>query len=382
MDGIQGRLTWMLFCIFLMISGLQSSITTAGLAIPLHKENLGVPLVGCRMYGDEVFCIKPDGSEVHFPALCGGESSGEGNSVEGRHSQNDNGGEKVHVHDGVFLHRDEDDKGKKNSALREQEYNVFKKKFKVHFIALKQLGTGAIIATVFVHLLPDTQSAFADERVGKLAYKPTPAALVMGGVLLAFVMHYVSHRVARKNKLLGVKVLEGCMIFHSLLVGVTLGLTDEKFFPTFFVIILFHQMLEGLALGTLIATADSDTTSSPAEDQLPAAQRPGTTENLPLSLVRKTLMALAFAVATPVGIGIGISAIKGPNTNDPRVLFAFGALNSVSAGVFLWVGVVEMLAKDWMFGGEMADAELLVTLIAGVCLMTGVAIMAELGGRV
>ena len=90
-------------------------------------------------------------------------------------------------------------------------------------------------------------------------------------------------------------------------------------------------------------------------------------------------MALAFAVTTPIGMAIGIGVLNSFNGNDPATLWAIGTLDAFSAGILVWVGVVEMWAGDWMFGGEMTNASPLVTTLGVIALMAGMALMSFLG---
>ncbi len=50
-------------------------------------------------------------------------------------------------------------------------------------------------------------------------------------------------------QILGVATLEFGVVFHSIIIGLTLSLTDSAEFTTLFIVIIFHQMFEGLGLG-------------------------------------------------------------------------------------------------------------------------------------
>ncbi len=91
-------------------------------------------------------------------------------------------------------------------------------------------------------------------------------------------------------------------------------------------------------------------------------------------------MALAYAVITPLGMAIGLGVLNTFNGSDPSTLIAIGTLDALSAGILLWVGLVDMLARDWVFpGGELAESNLTRTLIGGVALVAGMALMGLLG---
>ncbi|OTA90600.1 hypothetical protein M434DRAFT_390202 [Hypoxylon sp. CO27-5] len=351
---------------------------------------------GCHKHGAESFCFAPDGSEVEVLGVSGDE----GNSVDGGDSDGDSGGENCHFHAGVeHCVGGASESGTAECSRRDRNYNiplrigllfvilatsfigvagpiflkpVLSHKYQSIFVVLKQFGTGVIIATAFVHLFTHAQLMFTNECLGELQYEATTAAIVMAGLFFAFVVENTSHRIAHKlsvgtqynDEVVGVAVLEAGIIFHSILIGITLVVAGDSFFVTLFVVILFHQMFEGLALGTRIASIGLRLKGDGSQS---------------LSVSKKLLMAGAFAVTTPVGMAIGIGALKRFNGNDPSTLIALGTLDALSAGILIWVGVVEMWAGDWMFGGELTDASLVMTLLGGFGLVAGMVLMSLLG---
>ncbi|KAL5314525.1 hypothetical protein ACEPPN_017165 [Leptodophora sp. 'Broadleaf-Isolate-01'] len=270
------------------------------------------------------------------------------------------------------------------------------------FTILKQFGTGIIISTAFVHLLTHAEMQFANECLGPLVYEGTTTAIAMAGVLLSFFVEYIGNRlVARRNACavpavdseqfsetspkgsthsapsppdtsiaalghahsnamhpeshFSVAVMESGIVFHSILIGITLNVTPNSYFTTLFIVILFHQMFEGLALGTRIAALKSST-----------------------SFLTKILMAGIFTLITPIGMAIGVGVLQHFNGNDPATIVSIGTLDALSAGILLWVGLVEMLAHDWMWG-DMAGAGLMKVFVGGFSLVAGLVLMSVLG---
>ncbi|KAI1865069.1 uncharacterized protein JN550_008615 [Neoarthrinium moseri] len=287
---------------------------------------------------------------------------------------------------------------------------VLPAKFNVVFVILKQFGTGIIISTAFVHLYTHANLMFTNQCLSGIDYEATTSAIVMAGIFLSFIVDFVSHKIASGSKshqhganlhntdsVVQVLVLEMGIIFHSILIGVTLVVTGDSFFITLFIIILFHQMFEGIALGTRIASinqvahsAMADTPSSRStsndKDSEPAgtsnASSPDSVDekaSKPLPMIQKLFMAVAFAIITPIGMAIGIGALRYFNGNDPSTLIALGTLDALSAGILVWVGLVEMWAADWIFGGEMVRASAMITIAGGVSLVAGMALMSFLG---
>ena len=115
-------------------------------------------------------------------------------------------------------------------------------------------------------------------------------------------------------------------------------------------------MFEGIALGTCIA-------------ELPKAAA---------STLQKLIMAGIFALITPIGMAIGIGVLNQFNGNDPSTIVAIGTLDALSAGILAWVGIVEMLARDWMHG-KLLSAGLVRTVCAMFALVCGLVLMSVLG---
>ncbi|KAF1810517.1 hypothetical protein P152DRAFT_401349, partial [Eremomyces bilateralis CBS 781.70] len=152
-------------------------------------------------------------------------------------------------------------------------------------------------------------------------------------------------------------VLEAGIVFHSLLIGLTCVVADDSFFRTLFAVIAFHQMFEGVALGTVFSGIP----------------------NTKLSFMKKLILAGIFAVITPIGMGIGIGVLSLFNGNDKSAVIAIGTLDVLSAGILAWVAFVEMWARGWIHGGRLERAGLPTTLAALLALVFGMGIMSLLG---
>ncbi|KAK1579203.1 uncharacterized protein LY79DRAFT_672619 [Colletotrichum navitas] len=387
---------------------MTTPTNTAASAIP-------TAFTDCHAHGAETFCIAPNGDDVEIVA-------------EGEQPL----GENCHFHAGVEHcvgagESESAGSGTRNCAKVDREYDIplriglifvilvtsafgvyfpiFMIKWmptKTHtiFLILKQFGTGIIISTAFVHLYTHAQLMFGNECLGVLEYEATTSAIVMAGIFLSFLAEYVGKRIVTKKmagnpsaasrfspETVTVLVLECGIIFHSILIGITLVVAGDTFFLTLFVVILFHQMFEGIALGTRIAQlgrlAPTEKAASPTTVEVEQTSVPYSLNSLKapdFSLVKKILIATPFALVTPIGMAIGIGVLQHFNGNDRDTILAIGTLDALSAGILVWVGVVEMWAEDWMHN----DAELLrtgpvVTFLAGLGLVAGMVIMSVLG---
>ena len=91
-------------------------------------------------------------------------------------------------------------------------------------------------------------------------------------------------------------------------------------------------------------------------------------------------MATAYSLITPIGMAIGLGVLHTFNGNSRNTLIALGTLDALSAGILVWVGVVDMWARDWVIeGGEMLNANIGKVLTGGLSLVTGLVLMGLLG---
>ncbi|KAF2459183.1 ZIP zinc transporter-domain-containing protein [Lineolata rhizophorae] len=287
-------------------------------------------------------------------------------------------------------------------------------------LLVRQFGTGVIVSTAFIHLYTHAQLSFSNPCLEGVEYESTASAILMAGLFLAFVVEWVGRRIVHereerkiaraggagvgegegtsesagkdgddarngvplaaslghhhytgpgRTETLNVLVMEAGIIFHSILIGLTVVVTPNSAFATLYAAIIFHQFFEGLALGSRISTL-------PSPSSLPSP--PPLNAPVPVSMLHKLFMALAFAVTTPVGMAIGLGVINSFNGNDPSTIVAIGTLDALSAGVLVWVGVVEMWAGDWIWG-EMERAGVVKTAGAGTALIAGLALMSLIG---
>ncbi|KAK2025455.1 zinc-regulated transporter 2 [Colletotrichum zoysiae] len=120
-------------------------------------------------------------------------------------------------------------------------------------------------------------------------------------------------------------LLEGGILFHSIFIGMAISVATGPTFIVFLIAISFHQTFEGLALGSRIAAIQ-----------------------LPRSSLRPWLMVLAFGGTTPLGqlIGLIIHNLYDPMSQTGLLMVGF--MNSISAGLLLFAGLVQLLAEDFL----------------------------------
>ncbi|KHN47216.1 Zinc transporter 1 [Glycine soja] len=120
------------------------------------------------------------------------------------------------------------------------------------------------------------------------------------------------------------QVLEVGIIVHSIIIGISLGASESpKTIRPLMAALIFHQFFEGMGLGSCITQANFKKLSI-------------------------TLMGLFFALTTPMGIGIGIGITKVYDENSPTALIVEGIFNAASAGILIYMALVDLLAADFM----------------------------------
>lgn len=155
------------------------------------------------------------------------------------------------------------------------------------------------------------------------------------------------------GQLLAIFILEFGVIFHSVFIGLTLGTVESNGLVILLVVLVFHQMFEGLGLGSRLAIAPW----------------PSNRRWVPYAL------AIGFSISTPVGIAAGIGA-KPANATDQKL--TNGIFDSISAGILMYTGLVELLAHEFMFNPHMRKSPLRIQLFAFGCVLFGAAVMAVL----
>lgn len=145
-------------------------------------------------------------------------------------------------------------------------------------------------------------------------------------------------------------ILEFGIIFHSIFVGLTLAVAGPEF-NTLYVVLVFHQTFEGLGLGSRLAAAP-----------WPAAKR-----NTPYYL------GVAYGLSTPIAIAVGLGVRKTYTPGSPTALLVNGVLDSISAGILIYTGLVELMAHEFIFSSEMrrAKPKVVVGACATMCLGAG-----------
>jgi zinc transporter 1/2/3 len=143
-------------------------------------------------------------------------------------------------------------------------------------------------------------------------------------------------------------ILEFGVIFHSIFIGLTLAVAGEEFI-TLYIVLVFHQMFEGLGLGARLA-------------------------DVPWPKSKKWtpyLLGLGYGLSTPIAIAIGLGVRESFAPGSRSTLLTNGIFDSISAGILIYTGLVELMAHEFMFSPYMAHGPVSRTLKAFSLMILG-----------
>ncbi|THU46362.1 hypothetical protein C4D60_Mb09t04140 [Musa balbisiana] len=166
-------------------------------------------------------------------------------------------------------------------------------------------------------------------------------------------------RLAKLKQRMVSQVLEIGIVFHSVIIGVTMGMSQNQCAIRPLVVALaFHQIFEGLGLGGCIAQAG-------------------------FGFGTVAYMCLMFSVTTPMGIILGMIVfyMTGYDDSNPNALISEGLLGSLSAGVLIYMALVDLIAVDFFHNKAMSSSSQLkkacyVALVLGSASMSILALWA------
>ncbi|KAK6530476.1 hypothetical protein TWF694_003827 [Orbilia ellipsospora] len=265
---------------------VQGTTEFVVLATPIAMVMDGLPLsyTNCHTHATETLCVGPGGSEVQISIVLATIHDAYESDDEHDHDNHDHepemhspiAGQNCHFHAGIEHCVDsayEAVSTEISCARTDRDYNI-KLRVGLVFVILatsaigvfgpiflslilppkanrvllvfKQFGTGVIISTAFVHLFTHTSLMFENKCLKGVDYEATPAAILMAGIFLSFFVEYTDQRIVHarharlidanqetlssvalakmrvSNEVVSVLVMEAGIVFHSLLIGLTL----------------------------------------------------------------------------------------------------------------------------------------------------------------
>lgn len=232
----------------------------------------------------------------------------------------------------------------------------------------RHLGTGVILTTSFAHLVPEAFENLHDPCLPKFWTEKFPAmpgliimlgTLVVSGIEMVMASRKLGHthqsefaepksrtsnadsmvntniaqsagndedaeqQIAEREKasdderlFLQCALLEAGILFHSIFIGMAVAFNSGRSYVVLLVAISFHQVFEGLALGSRIAAIDKFGARSP----------------------KLWLMALAFGITAPLGQAIGLAVHGSFDLQSQAGLLMVGIANAFSG--YAWPSII------------------------------------------
>ncbi|KAI3755984.1 hypothetical protein L1987_55795 [Smallanthus sonchifolius] len=166
-----------------------------------------------------------------------------------------------------------------------------------------------------------------------------------GSVISSHEYQLIRHRIISQ-------VLELGIIVHSVIIGLSLGASQHiSTIKSLLAALSFHQFFEGMGLGGCISQAKYKSLAT-------------------------AIMAIFFSLTTPIGIAVGMGISRIYREDSTTSLIVEGILNSGSAGILVYMALVDLLAADFM--NPRMQSNLRLQLGANVSLLLGAGCMSFL----
>ncbi|THY15820.1 ZIP zinc/iron transport family [Aureobasidium pullulans] len=250
----------------------------------------------------------------------------------------------------------------------------------VVYLFARYFGSGVIVSTAFIHLLdPAYQNIGPNSCVGMTGnwamYSWTPA-IMLASCMCIFVVDVVAQKyvadkygldlhtdvegiitgsspstttmssetrqktdeekaldtqkaekVAFAQQFAAFLILEFGIIWHSIFIGLNFGVAGSEW-STLYIVLMFHQGFEGLGIGARMSMIP-----------FPAKYR----NWLPW------LCIAGYGVTTPISMAVGLGLRTTYNSGSYESLLIVGVFDAISAGILVYNGLVELLARDFLF---------------------------------
>jgi zinc transporter 1/2/3 len=150
-------------------------------------------------------------------------------------------------------------------------------------------------------------------------------------------------------------ILEFGVLFHSVIIGLTLESSGPEL-SVLYPVIVFHQSFEGLGIRARLSA-------------IPFPKR--------LSWMPWWLCA-GYGLTTRIAIAIGLGVRTTYNANSYTANVVSGLLDSISAGILIYTGLVELMARDFLFSPDRTNNDRQLAFMT-ISMLMGAGIMALLG---
>lgn len=171
----------------------------------------------------------------------------------------------------------------------------------------------------------------------------------------AFSLDEERTEIAFRERIPAFIILELGVIVHSIFIGLDLGVLAGNKFNILLAVMVVHETFEGLGLGARLS-------------DIPFPRR---WRWLPW------MLCFAYGLTMPIAIAVGLVFRRTYDRESDKAHIVSGVFNSISAGILLYSGLVEMLARDFIFDHDKTQDTKRIT-FSLVSLFLGVMVMSIL----
>ncbi|KAI9282630.1 Zinc/iron permease [Sporodiniella umbellata] len=150
-------------------------------------------------------------------------------------------------------------------------------------------------------------------------------------------------------------ILELGIVMHSIIIGITLSNAGNEEFVTLLIALVFHQFFEGVALGTRINEMDIQGWKKPL------------------------MMGTLFIIMTPIGCAIGIGIHSTFNPNSSSSILASAILDSLSAGILLYNAYISLMSQEMNHNDQFRQSSFTRKFVCFISMYCGAGLMALIG---
>ena len=250
-------------------------------------------------------------------------------------------------------------------------------------IVLRLFSAGVILSLALVHVISDSITSLSE-----IVDYPIGGVCALAGLTSLLIVEHLSHswtnsdawcnqRVdvehnhtcitnvnsldriphGKKRSLLMACIFEFACIFHSVFIGLSMGLLSEDAEARkMFIAILFHQVLEAISLGSILSECD-------------------------VSTLKAGLFMFTYSATTPIGILIGMLIEHSYGEENETKVLITDCFQAFSGGLLLYVALFQIIAEEFSKKevhkreNIVLKVSLYIALIVGATFMCAIAIV-------
>ncbi|KAG9682747.1 zinc-regulated transporter 1, partial [Aureobasidium melanogenum] len=167
--------------------------------------------------------------------------------------------------------------------------------------------------------------------------------------------NYMAEKIAFAQQFAAFSILEAGIIWHSVFIGLNFGVAGEEW-STLYIVLMFHQAFEGLGIGARLSMIP-----------MPGKYR----RWLPWACI------IGYGITTPISMAIGLGVRTTYNSGGYEAKLIAGVFDAISAGILVYNGLVELLARDFIFEPQSKSNSRLAFMMG--CVFLGAMVMCILG---